>query len=101
MDKMLTSLLLTELVFIAFIGCVYVAVETFKKLFPYRNRINEYEQEVDKHLAESEEDIYDEGFIEDITNYDARISDMKEYLKTCSEPPVEVITDEYERSRER
>jgi hypothetical protein len=101
MSNMLTNLLFAELVIIVFIGGIFMTIEWYKHLFPYKDRINEYEREVDLHLAESEEEIYDEGFIEDINSYDSRISDMKEYLKTCPEPPVEIITDEYERSIER
>lgn len=101
MDKLLLNLLFTELlIFLGVLG-VFASIEWYRKLFPQKDRINLYEEEVEMHLSESEEELLDEGFVEDMNNYDSRISDMKETLKTYQYPPVEIITEEYEKSIER
>lgn len=82
---------------------------TFRKLFPDLDK--HVKQNVDTTIySEDEEGIYDTGFLEDISNYDARIDDLKEQLKQTKGaspflpndifPPVEIITDDYEKSLE-
>lgn len=101
MDKLLLNLLFTELIFFLGVLGAFSSIEWYKKLFPHKDRINIYEEEVEKHLSESEEELLDEGFVEDMNNFDIRISDFKEKLKTNQYPPVEIITEEYEKSIER
>ena len=98
---------LTEMVFKFFIdiiiieASVYVAIyifkvllDIYKEIFPHKTLDEQYEDEIYKPFEE--EEIFDEGYIEDLRNYDARINDIKAGLDN----PVEIITDEYEKDIE-
>lgn len=71
------------------------SVQVYKRILPPKL----YEEEIYKPIGLTEE-LFNDGFVEDMQNYDTRISDMKDYLNRKIEPIVETITDEQEAERE-
>lgn len=98
MRNVFINLILLEVVI--FIGVILIPFITdlYKQYLPVSPFDDEsYENDIYAPVSES---VLDEGFVEEMDNYDARISDMKEALKANKYPPVEIITEEYEKSLE-
>jgi hypothetical protein len=97
MRNVFINIILFELVLFIGVFLVSYSVNVYKQLLPHDPFVEDVEDEVYAPINE----VYDDGYIEELNGYDARISDMKEYLKVKPDPAVEIITDEYERSMER
>ena len=99
LSDMVFSILINVVVFEAIIYvAIYifkVLVDVFKEVFPLKTNYDKYEEEVFKPFED--EEIFDEGYVEDLRNYDARINDIKAGLDN----PVEIMTDEYEKDTEQ
>lgn len=100
MRVILFNLLLIELVIFIGVFLISFIVNVYKQLIP-KSPFEDDNYEDDFYSPKNEEEIFDEGFVEEMNSYDARIADMKESLKTSKYPPVEIITEEYEKELEQ